>query len=289
LNMKKFLFLMIAAILLLPACAKPVVSAPTWQEQYDLGVRYLSEGNYEEAIIAFTAAIEIDPKQASAYVGRGDAYVLSGDTEETRTATIADYEKAIELDETYVEAYLGLADVYIRQGNNEKALEILNQALLKVRDTSSVENQINMLENQSSVQLSDIFERPLEISELTSNGLLVLDSTPENNSSAFLLNDRIYIVDESLQVRNLSRGTSKADVLQTVGFSQYGIECCNNLKDIDICIENKICTKFSETNFLDIDEAIIIEIKDNGPSVFLLLGFENGELHYLECDHEVPG
>ena len=33
-----------------------------WQEQYDLGVRYLSEGNYEEAVIAFTAAIEIDPK-----------------------------------------------------------------------------------------------------------------------------------------------------------------------------------------------------------------------------------
>lgn len=30
----------------------------TWQEQYDLGLRYLSEGNYEEAIIAFTAAIE---------------------------------------------------------------------------------------------------------------------------------------------------------------------------------------------------------------------------------------
>ena len=61
---------LIATILLyLAACG---VSGPTWQEKYDLGVRYLSEGNYEEAIIAFTAAIEIDPKQASAYVGRGD-------------------------------------------------------------------------------------------------------------------------------------------------------------------------------------------------------------------------
>lgn len=37
-------------------------SPASWQEQYDLGVRYLSEGNYEEAILAFTAAIEIDPK-----------------------------------------------------------------------------------------------------------------------------------------------------------------------------------------------------------------------------------
>ena len=40
-----------------------------WQEQYDLGVRYLSEGNYEEAIIAFTAAIEIDPSAADALRG----------------------------------------------------------------------------------------------------------------------------------------------------------------------------------------------------------------------------
>lgn len=47
----------------------------TWQEQYDLGVQYLSEGNYTETIIAFTAAIEIDPKQAPAYVGRGDARI----------------------------------------------------------------------------------------------------------------------------------------------------------------------------------------------------------------------
>ena len=37
-----------------------------WQEQYDLGQKYLTDGNYEEAILAFTAAIEIDPKRAPA-------------------------------------------------------------------------------------------------------------------------------------------------------------------------------------------------------------------------------
>lgn len=52
-----------------------------WKEQYDLGVRYLSEGNYEEAIIAFTAAIEIDPKQAEVYIKLADAYVGMGDRE----------------------------------------------------------------------------------------------------------------------------------------------------------------------------------------------------------------
>lgn len=58
----------------------------TWQEQYDLGVRYLSEGDYEQAIIAFTAAIEIDPKRAEAYLGLSDAYTAAGDPDAARKA-----------------------------------------------------------------------------------------------------------------------------------------------------------------------------------------------------------
>lgn len=55
--------------------------SPTWQEQYDLGLRYLTEGNYEEAIIAFTAAIEIDPKKPEAYLRAAEAYEAAGDSE----------------------------------------------------------------------------------------------------------------------------------------------------------------------------------------------------------------
>lgn len=69
--MKKIISVVLS-MLLLSACAK---NTPIWQEQYELGVRYLSEGNYEEAIIAFTAIIEIDPKQAPAYVSLADAYL----------------------------------------------------------------------------------------------------------------------------------------------------------------------------------------------------------------------
>ena len=118
------LAILVLYVCLLSSCAQTSTSEPTWQEQYDLGIRYLSEGNYEEAIIAFTAAIEIDPKQALAYVGRGDAYMGSGEAEENLTAALSDYEKAIELNDTLAEAYLGLADVYIRRGDYERAKEI---------------------------------------------------------------------------------------------------------------------------------------------------------------------
>ncbi len=76
-------------------------------------MHYLFEGNYEEAILAFTTAIEIDTKRAEAYMSRGNAYIGSGETEENLTAAQTDYEQAIAMDKASDEAYLGLVDVYI--------------------------------------------------------------------------------------------------------------------------------------------------------------------------------
>lgn len=134
---KRTVGLLLALVLALTLCACGQKGhALRWQEQYDLGVRYLSEGNYEEAIIAFTAAIEIDPKQADAYIGRGDAYIGSGETEENLAAALADYQSVLELDDTRADAYLGMADVYIRQGDYEKAQEILERGFEKTGDQS---------------------------------------------------------------------------------------------------------------------------------------------------------
>lgn len=69
--------LLLTALLLLSLAACGGKDA--WQEQYDLGMRYLNDGNYQEAVIAFEAAIEIDPKRSEAYLGAADAYVGLGD------------------------------------------------------------------------------------------------------------------------------------------------------------------------------------------------------------------
>lgn len=152
--MRKCWLLVILSVFILAPCAcsrstngqASNTEQMTWQERYNLGIRYLSEGNYEEAIISFTAAIEIDSKRAPAYVGRGDAYVLSGETEEKLSAAQADYEKAIELDETNTDAYLGLANVYIRQGNRDMALKILQNALEKADDNQTILDAIEKLD-----------------------------------------------------------------------------------------------------------------------------------------------
>jgi len=79
----------------------------TWQEQYDLGIKFLSEGNYEDAIIAFTAAIEIDPKHVDAYISLADTFaaqddyesalnILAQGIEATGDSALEDYRKKLE-------------------------------------------------------------------------------------------------------------------------------------------------------------------------------------------------
>ena len=77
-------FIMVLGLTACGGAAKIDTESNLWQEQYDLGIKYLSDGNYEEAIIAFTAAIEIDPKQSAAYEGAAQAYEAMGDLEAAR-------------------------------------------------------------------------------------------------------------------------------------------------------------------------------------------------------------
>ena len=45
------------------------------EEQLKLAWNFLTEGNYKEAVLAFTAVIDIDPKNAEAYKGRAESYL----------------------------------------------------------------------------------------------------------------------------------------------------------------------------------------------------------------------
>lgn len=91
--MRRIAIFLLSVCMILSLCAcgqKADVEVPSnvssWQEQYDLGVQYLSDGNYEEAIIAFTVAIKIDSKRPEAYLGLADAYTGTGDLDAARKA-----------------------------------------------------------------------------------------------------------------------------------------------------------------------------------------------------------
>ena len=122
---------LLLAVLLIAACSRAQDSAgPAWREQYDLGMRYLSQGNYQEAVIAFQAAIDIDPRSADAHVGLGQAYVGLGEHQSAAGA----FQTAIGIDSGLVEAYLGLAEAYVGLGDMDAALDALREGYEATND-----------------------------------------------------------------------------------------------------------------------------------------------------------
>ena len=75
---------LLVAALLVAGCGKSVEKQIA--EQLELGNKYLTEASYEQAIVAFNKVIELDPKQADAYIGLTQVYVET-----------ADFEKAVQI------------------------------------------------------------------------------------------------------------------------------------------------------------------------------------------------
>ena len=170
-------------VFLTVACGRS--TAEKWQEQYDLGMRYLEEQNYEEAIVAFTAAIEIDPNQAVIYIGRGDAYAKYQDMENHLELALADYSQALELDDSIPEAYLGMADVYVQQEDYDRALEILQKGHENT-GASEIDEQIERVKEMKPEYVTDI-------SEENSNES---DSTEGNIEEVVFENDELTVIKE---------------------------------------------------------------------------------------------
>ena len=284
--MKRMTYIMMTLVLLLCSCGQPNTivekdnNTPTWQEQYDLGVRYLSKGNYEEAIIAFTAAIEIDPKHAPAYVGRGDAYVSSGETEENLAMARADYEMAIELNETNTDAYLGLANVYIQQGDHDMALRILQKALEKVNENQAILDAIEKLDVKGTYGQTEFQLRPdyidldnmsleqkdyieLAVNAVRSNDRAGLFSL-YNSTVPFL--GRVYTIWEGYKVQ-LSFGYG--DPIQKTALSidveirpENGTGFYANISDMSLCQSSCVCEDWQWNG--DVTQSVYNIVGTNG-------------------------
>lgn len=91
--MKKITAAVLSLILMLSFTACGTKAEAGWQEQYDLGIKYVNEAKYEEAVLAFTKALEIDPMQTSVYISLAESYMRQGDY----SSALSTVDKAIEV------------------------------------------------------------------------------------------------------------------------------------------------------------------------------------------------
>ena len=117
---------LIMAALVLASCATAVTEEERAAVEHDeRGIALALVGLYEQAVIEFNKAIELDPEYAIAYNNRGNAYW----NESNFNRALADYDKAIELDPEYAEAYGNRGFVYYLKGELTKAINDLEKCL----------------------------------------------------------------------------------------------------------------------------------------------------------------
>ena len=109
-KLKKSVVLLLTTAVFLAGCGKRVEQQIA--EQLELGNKYLTEANYEQAVVAFNKVIELDPKQADAYIGLIQVYVETADFE--KAVQVLENGKAY-LEDSYDER---LKDVYKEQANS---------------------------------------------------------------------------------------------------------------------------------------------------------------------------
>ena len=109
-------------------CGNPV------QEQVKKGDSFFEQGQYDNAIAAYTKAIELYPKDAAVYDSRGLAKIyedrgLAYYKENDCNNAIADYTRAIEIDPKYAPAYNNRSVAYWAVKEYDKSRADLKQAM----------------------------------------------------------------------------------------------------------------------------------------------------------------
>jgi len=100
------------------------------KEQFNLGSKFLKEGKYEEAIIAFEKVIKIEPKNVEARVDMAKACI------EVKKLELAEkmLKEAISIDTKNVEAYLLLGKLYVDTGRIEEAIALQDNGFNKTNN-----------------------------------------------------------------------------------------------------------------------------------------------------------
>ncbi|MBU0476146.1 MAG: tetratricopeptide repeat protein [Bacteroidetes bacterium] len=92
---------------------------------YNMGIAYSAKEKYDKAIECYQKAIDLDPNDASAYNNMGYAYFNSGNVDKA----IECYQRTIDLDPNEASAYILMGLAYSIKGNYDKAIECYQRAI----------------------------------------------------------------------------------------------------------------------------------------------------------------
>jgi Tfp pilus assembly protein PilF len=85
---------------------------------FDLGTKYLQQGEYDQAISGYNKALELNPGYAEAYLNRGIAYRNKGQHDQA----VSDYGKVLQIDPKDARAYCNRGNALTEKGQYDNAI-----------------------------------------------------------------------------------------------------------------------------------------------------------------------
>ncbi|KUO71427.1 MAG: hypothetical protein APF81_08985 [Desulfosporosinus sp. BRH_c37] len=152
-KLSKKLIIIIATVLVLVigGGVAYATNTPTARADRELKLanKYLQDGKYQEAILAFEKVIQIEPKNIPARLGLGKVYVAT--KEFTKAETVL--KEVIEIDQNNIPAREALFNVYLKEGNLDNAKTIL-KGISEVDPNKDVKQFNTDLESAKAISVS---------------------------------------------------------------------------------------------------------------------------------------
>jgi tetratricopeptide (TPR) repeat protein len=108
-----------------PTPTPAATPTPSADEHLDMGIDYLDQGQFDQAIAEFQTAIQLDPGDAGAHYNLGLAYQKQDKLDEAAAA----YQEAIQLDPDMAEVHNNLGLIYDDQGKPDQAIAEYQEAI----------------------------------------------------------------------------------------------------------------------------------------------------------------
>lgn len=213
-----------------------------YEQQIKLGYKFLAEGQYEGAILAFDKAITIEAKRDKAYIGKADTYLaMSGEdmvmmiNESLKTG----YE--ITQSDRIVDAYIRLTDELTGADKKDMALKLLRLGY-EVTDNEKLKEKIDDLIKQ----MQNFSPDEIAMMEAIYQGMIredfeFLHDYLNNSKFAKLFNDtsRIERVEPTGDYRMLWLSEHGDIVLELIGETEpysYNIEFGSRENGTNYCL-----------------------------------------------------
>lgn len=112
-----------------------------------------STGNYKDALVCYTKAIDIDKTNSIAYCNRAACYLMLGENEKASKDCIT----AIGIDPGYIRSYLRAGRSFLNQGYGNKAKSYYEKCLTLCEEKEQENSNIKEWKIECTEGISDVF------------------------------------------------------------------------------------------------------------------------------------